>query len=89
MDNFQVSYVLIVQPPEEKDKNDDSGMNVYDFDADGDVDFVDSDGDDDSRGKMRPPGKRSQTVSALIDLKHWAKLKISTKMYYYSFFSQG
>ncbi len=58
----QVSYVLIVQPPEEKDKTDGAGMNVYDFDADGDVDFVDSDGDDDDKAKMKPPAKRSQMV---------------------------
>jgi hypothetical protein len=58
----QVSYVLIVQPPEEKDKTDESGMNVYDFDADGDVDFGDSDGMDDDKSKVKPTGKRSQTV---------------------------
>ncbi len=62
--DFQVSYVLIVQPPEEKEKNanDESGMNVYDFDADGDVDFGDSDGLDDDKAKVKTTAKRSQTV---------------------------
>ena len=61
---LQVSYVLIVQPPEEKEKNanDESGMNVYDFDADGDVDFGDSDGLEDDTGKVKATAKRSQTV---------------------------
>lgn len=62
----QVSYVLIVQPPEEKDKTDESGMNVYDFDADGDVDFGDSDGMDDDKSKAKPTGKRSQTVKIIF-----------------------
>ena len=61
---FQVSYVLIVQPPDEKDKvNDESGMNVYDFDADGDVDFGDSDDINDDKSKIKSAAKRSQTVS--------------------------
>ena len=53
---------MIVQPPEEKDKVDESGMNVYDFDADGDVDFGDSDGLEDDKGKVKATAKRSQTV---------------------------
>ena len=69
MPPLQVSYVLIVQPPEEKDKNDESGMNVYDFDADGDVDFADSD-DEDDRAKIKPTGKRSQTVSCSAVVAH-------------------
>ena len=62
-----MSYVLIVQPPEEKDKaNDESGMNVYDFDADGDVDFGDSDDINDDKSKIKSAAKRSQTVSSVV-----------------------
>ena len=89
----EVSYVLIVQQPEDKNKGDgEEAIGVYDFDNENEFDDEDVDNLDD-KSKIRKIKPSQQVILLEMDFSQhwflsylhlsWDGNKIVSKMYYY------